>query len=207
MVAKSLPLPLININAADGFIVALPSQNQGNDILANSEQVGGNITISSQAIFGLDQGMALDQDGNRLNNGKNDIDATGGEVDGVIEIITPDINSLQRIPQLPDNVVESARTVSKACGNNTKSSISSLILKGKGGIPRTPDFPLDSHNISINGEFSNSTSTIPQPIETSQGKIQPARGIKVTESGGIILTAYRTNNAGDRIPEIQANCG
>ena len=35
-------------------------------------------------------------------------------------------------------------------------------------------------------------------IETAQSKIQPARGVKVTESGEIILTAYPTDNSGDR---------
>jgi len=43
-------------------------------------------------------------------------------------------------------------------------------------------------------------------IATSQGAIQPARGIKVSKSGKISLTAYRTNDAGDRLPE-QRNCG
>ena len=82
----------------------------------------------------------------------------------------------------------------------------SFTIKGKGGIPNEPGLPLDSHNISVNGE-TNSTSAIPQPIATSQGEIQPARGIKVTKDGGIILTAYRTNNSGDRIPDNSPNCG
>jgi hypothetical protein len=37
--------------------------------------------------------------------------------------------------------------------------------------------------------------------------IQPARGIKITEDGGVILTAYPTNNAGERLPEGRINCG
>jgi hypothetical protein len=36
--------------------------------------------------------------------------------------------------------------------------------------------------------------------------IQPARGIKVTKDGQVILTPYATNNAGERIPEIKRNC-
>jgi len=39
-----------------------------------------------------------------------------------------------------------------------------------------------------------------------KGKIQPARGINVTESGEVILTAHRTDNAGDRLPE-ERYCG
>jgi hypothetical protein len=82
---------------------------------------------------------------------------------------------------------------------------SGLSIEGKGGVTPAPDLPLNSQNI-IDGE-TNSAYNIPEPIETSQGKIQPARGIKFTKDGRIILTAYRTNNAGERIPEIKPNCG
>jgi len=41
---------------------------------------------------------------------------------------------------------------------------------------------------------------ITEPVKTSQGAIQPARGIKVTESGEVILTAHRTGDEGDRLP-------
>ncbi|MEL7409188.1 MAG: hypothetical protein AAFN00_19950 [Cyanobacteria bacterium J06558_2] len=68
-----------------------------------------------------------------------------------------------------------------------------------------PVLPLNSLNVTVNSEDS-STSTTLAPIETSKGKIQPARGIKVTGSRDIILTAYLTNKAGDRIPETR-NCG
>jgi hypothetical protein len=81
-----------------------------------------------------------------------------------------------------------------------------LTIKGKGGVPPAPDLPLNSQSISINDEIDPTISAIPEPIETSIGKIQPARGIKVTKDGRVILTAYRTNNAGERIPEIKPNC-
>ena len=81
----------------------------------------------------------------------------------------------------------------------------SLTIEGKGGIPAAPDLPLDSRNIDLDGENSNSTSNL-QPIETRRSKIQPAKGIQVTKDGEIILTAYRTNPAGDRIPDIKPNC-
>jgi hypothetical protein len=81
-----------------------------------------------------------------------------------------------------------------------------LAIAGKGGVTPAPDAPLNSENI-ISGNQNPAAYAIPEPIETSQGKIQPARGIKVTKSGNIVLTAYRTNNAGERIPEGQINCG
>ena len=81
-----------------------------------------------------------------------------------------------------------------------------MAIAGKGGIPAAPDLPLNSQNILVDGE-TNLTSAIPQAVETSQGKIQPARGIEVTESGEVILTAYRTNNLGERLAEGKVNCG
>ncbi|MFM2312574.1 MAG: hypothetical protein RLZZ04_1850, partial [Cyanobacteriota bacterium] len=66
-----------------------------------------------------------------------------------------------------------------------------------------PDTPLNSENIS---NENPAQASVPQPLETSQGKIQPARGIKVTKSGKIVLTAYLTDNAGERIPDIKTSC-
>jgi hypothetical protein len=63
------------------------------------------------------------------------------------------------------------------------------------GVTPSPDAPLNSENI---GNENPPQASIPEPIETAQGKIQPAMGIKVTKDGRIILTAYRTNNAGGK---------
>jgi hypothetical protein len=57
-----------------------------------------------------------------------------------------------------------------------------LAIAGKGGVPPAPDTPLNSENI-ISSEQNPAAFAIPQPIETSLGKIQPARGIRVTKSG------------------------
>ncbi|MGL5943458.1 MAG: hypothetical protein ACRC2S_24445 [Waterburya sp.] len=111
-----------------------------------------------------------------INNGS-DEDGNGGE----LSITTPNLT-----------------LTNGAVINNTKS--------GKGGVPPTPEEPLTSQNLTINGEIT-SASAIPEPIKTSRGKIQLARGIKFTEDGRIILTAYRTNNAGERLPAGRINCG
>jgi hypothetical protein len=78
-----------------------------------------------------------------------------------------------------------------------------LAIAGRGGVSPAPDTPLNSENIS---NENSAQASIPEPLETSQGTIQPARGIMVTKSGKIVLTAYRTNDVGERIPEIRSNC-
>ena len=198
-----------NINIDTNFIIAFPNQN--NDIVANAQEgQGGNIEITAESVLGI-----VERDSTPPNN-TNDIDASSEfGLNGTVSISTPDTNALEGAVDLPNNIVEPEQITTQACNAGIKSaSQNNLTLKGRGGVGSTPGSPLESQNISINGEFSNSTFIIPEPIETSQGKIQPARGIKVTKDGGIILTAYRTNNAGDmpngiasqRLPEGSINC-
>ena len=201
-----------NIEIDTNFIIAFPNQN--NDIVANAQEgAGGNITITAKSVLGL-----VERDSTPPNN-TNDIDASSEfGLNGTVSIITPDTNAIEGAIDLPNNIVEIERTTTQACNAGVKSaSQNNLTLKGRDSIRSAPDLPLDSQNILINGEFSNSTtstSTVPKPIETSQGKIQLARGIQVTKDGGIVLTAYRTNNSGDmpngiasqRLPEGSINC-
>lgn len=129
-------------------------------------------------------------------------------LDGNVTINTPDINPIQRVTELPSNIVVLEQTTAQACeANREVVAQNSFTIRGKGGIPQAPELPLSSQNIVINGESVNNISATPQPIETSQGKIQPARGIKVSEDGKITLTVYRTNNSGERLPEVKNNCG
>ena len=190
-----------NIKIDTNFIVAFPNQN--NDIVANAQAgQGGNINITAQSVLGI-----AERDSNPPND-TNDIDASSEfGLNGNVSIFAPDTNTLQGAAELPSNIVKPQQTTTQACNaGRGLASQNNLTLKGRGGVRTAPDLPLDSHNISINGEFSNSTSIDPEPVETGQGKIQPARGIKVSESGKIILTAYRTNNAGGRLPEVKRNC-
>jgi filamentous hemagglutinin family protein len=189
---------IININA--NAVVAFPNQN--NDITANAAQGnGGDINMTTKALLGLEERSSTPE------NQTNDIDVSSDfGLNGTISIFTPDINPIQGATSLPSNIVTPEQiTAQQTCQIDQESNTTSgLNIKGKDGVTPAPDLPLNSHNI-IDDETS-SAHNIPEPIETAQGKIQPARGIKVTKDGRIILTAYRTNNAGERIPEIKPNC-
>ena len=182
------------------FIVAFA--NGDNDIIASAEQgQGGNITINAESIFGIQE--------RPLSAATNDINASSevNGLDGTVDITTPDINPIQGATELPINLVVPEQTTEQTCQSNREAAAQNgLNIKGKGGVPPAPELPLNSLNTTVEGEYTDSISATPQPIETSKGKIQLARGIKKTENG-IILTAYPTNNQGDRIPEIKPNCG
>jgi filamentous hemagglutinin family protein len=185
-----------NLTIDSNFIVAFPNQN--NDIIANAEQgAGGNIAINAESVFGIEE--------RSLNDSTNDINASSEfDLDGTININTSKIDPLQGTTELPSNVVEAKQTTEQTCSANREGKANNgLAIAGRGGVTPSPDAPLNSENIS---NENPPQASIPEPIETAQGKIQLARGIKVTKDGRIILTAYRTNNAGERIPEIKPNC-
>ena len=188
-----------NLTIDSRFIIAFPNGN--NDIIASAEQgEGGNITINAESLLGIQERTP--------NDSTNDINASSrvSGLDGIINIATPDINPVQGTTELPTNVVEPRETTEQACQANREAlAKGGLNILGKGGIVPDPALPLNSLNAIANGE-NTPTSSVPAPIETAQGKIQPARGIKVTKSGGIILTAYHTNNAGERISDRVSDC-
>jgi filamentous hemagglutinin family protein len=224
-----------NVNIDANFIIAFPNENSlngNNDIRANAQQgQGGIITINTESLLGI-QERKLNPQTNDINASS---DILG--LDGTVNINTPDINPVQGATELPSNVIEAEQTTEQACQANREAAArNNLIINGKGGIPPTPDLPLTSQNIIVIGQYTDDTYitpqpvktsqvpltsqntiaigqytddtyTTPEPVKTSQGMIQPARGIKVTEDGGVILTAYPTNNAGERIPEGRMNCG
>lgn len=186
-----------NINIDTNNIVAFPDGN--NDIIASAAQgQGGNIDITAEFILGIqERPLSLDT---------NDINASSEfGLDGNISISTPDINTLQSLTELPRNVVDPQQLTAQACSDNRETAATnSFAISGKGGILPAPDQPLNSANISIDGQNNNATSNSPQQILISKGKITPARGVEITEEGKIILTAYRTTN-NSRIP-AKTNC-
>lgn len=195
-----------NLSIHSEFIISFPSQvsGNGNDITANALQGnGGNITITAESLFGIQERNARPQ------NGTNDIDASsarGADFNGTVNINTPDTSVIQTDLNLPRNLIQTDQTNAQACRSDRESAAKNgLNITGKGGIVPDPALPLNSLNVIANNENAT-TSTIPAPIETAQGKIQLARGVQVTESGEVILTAYRTNNSGERLPETR-NCG
>jgi len=188
-----------NISIDTNFVLAFPEGN--NDILANANQgQGGNININAESLFGIQE--------RPLSDLTNDINASSEfSLDGNITIRTPDLNPVQGDIELPTQVINPEQTVAQACQADRQTAAKNrFVIKGKGGIPVEAGSFLDSQNILIEVESSLQSAT-PQPIETSQGKIQPARGVKLTDSGEVILTAYRTNNSGERLPENKINCG
>ena len=214
----------LNINAR--FIIAFPSRGNGNDIIATAERGnGGIIDINARQIFNLQEGNAIDSDGNFLPNDSNDIDASSQAegLDGTVAINTPDVDPLRGTVELPTNPV-SAETIAKnACSASDSSAPqNSFIIKGKGGIFPLPTDRFSAEPLLTDGETTqvnlsrsnninkpknhNYISSDIKPFTTDNGQIYPARGIVKTADGKIILTAYPTDNNSSRILDTSLNC-
>lgn len=197
----------MNIDAR--FIVASPSNGVGNDIVATAEEgTGGNIDLNAEQIFGLETREAINDESDFIRNNNNDLDASSDifGLDGTVNINTSRINPVQGATELPSNIIEPEQTTEQVCEADRETvAKNALIVKGQGGLPATPNQPLTSQNLIIDGEVT-SASAIPEPIETSQGKIQLARGVKVTKDGQVILTPYPTEPNSSVTGENFVNC-
>ena len=189
----------IRINA--GFIVGVLSENS--DITANAfTGRGGNITITTNGIFGLKFQPKLTP--------FSDITASSQfGVNGTVTLNLLNVDPSRGLVALPINLTDPSQQISQDCKPGSKTSASSFITTGRGGIPLSPDEPLESRVVV--------TKWVPLPEDdgkegrggearTNQSKIQnspkipapfvEAQGVTVGTDGKMELVANKP--AGDR---------
>ncbi|RUR79185.1 filamentous hemagglutinin N-terminal domain-containing protein [Chlorogloeopsis fritschii PCC 9212] len=179
----------IDIDAANGLVVAFPDQN--NDIVANAFQgKGGEIKITTKSIFGLEERPSTPP------NTTNDIDASSEfGLAGDVILNTPDVDHSRGLIELPETVVDPTQQIAQSpCQPGT---VSSFIITGRGGLPSSPNESFKSDNIRIDlvePTASSSKSqivTINQPItHTHTKRVIPAQGWVLNGKGEVVLTAY-----------------
>lgn len=131
----------ITILAPDGFVAAVPNQN--NDIVANAvEGNGGNITISAQSIINFDQRPATP------GNTTNDIDASSQFGDpGTVQLNTPTTDPSRGTIELPTGLVDASGLIVQRCATAQQLAIqpqSSFTITGRGGLPPNPSESLST---------------------------------------------------------------
>ncbi|MBW4571737.1 MAG: filamentous hemagglutinin N-terminal domain-containing protein [Tolypothrix carrinoi HA7290-LM1] len=125
----------INIDAKNGFIVAVPAENS--DISANSTDFrGGNVIINAYGIFGTQFRNALTQE--------SEITATGANPDlsGNVQINTPLLDPTRGLVKLSSDVVDQSRLIAQGC---PASRGDVFIITGRGGLPPLPSEALRSN--------------------------------------------------------------
>lgn len=200
-----------NIDIDTKSLIAFPPEGQqGSDIIANaSEGRGGEINISAQGIFGIEQRNALE------GNQTNDIDASSEfGLDGVIEINQPDLDPNRGLIELPETVVDpNALITQNPCKRGSESE---FVISEKGGLPPSIGEDLSSDATQVGlvepapmvTEEQKSRETEEKisspPLETDP--IIPAQGWVFNERGEVVLVAYNPAMETPSLKENSAGC-
>jgi len=184
-----------NITIYAPWIIALP--NQDSNITAEAfEGAGGNINITTNALFGI--GFT----GKNILV-RNDITASSQfGLTGSVIINTPAVDPTSGLIELPSNLVDADSLFGRdpcALENGQIAGGSSFIIIGKGGLPVNPNETPTNINgtvnlISLDDNNHNQTTAITinnqaTQLENNQAIIQQAQGWGITEDEELILTA------------------
>jgi filamentous hemagglutinin family protein len=179
----------ININAKNGFIVAVPAENS--DISANSADFrGGNVTINAYGIFGTQFRNALTQE--------SEITATGANpsLSGNVQINTPNLDPTRGLVELSSDVVDQSRLIAQGC---PASRGDVFTITGRGGLPPLPSEALRSNQTATlnwvtleperrgrGGEWGRITKVSGSKLPN---QIVPATGWVINDKGEVTLIA------------------
>ncbi len=192
-----------NITINSPFIVAVPNEN--NDITANAfKGAGGKIQINATGIFGISplSRQALE----RLRPGDldprqlltNDITALSQQnpsLSGTVQITTPDADPSHGLAELPSNLVDVSGQIANGCIPGSRQSQSSFIATGRGGLPLSPNQPLQdttmlSDWVRVGDKPATSHQVQVTPVlAKSATQIVEAQGWVVDGNGNLVLVA------------------
>ncbi|MBW4493916.1 MAG: filamentous hemagglutinin N-terminal domain-containing protein [Oscillatoria princeps RMCB-10] len=172
-----------NLTINTDTIAALEDSN----IAANSVQAqGGNIRIRTQGIF-----RSLDSD----------ITSTGGtpQLNGTVEINTPNVDQLAGLVTLPADVVDLAALIgSDPCAASRRNR---FVVTGRGGLPPRPDEMLAGERVlmdwgtleGLEGGTGHRQPSNQSPMPDGQfpapNSLVEAQGWVIGSNGEVILTA------------------
>lgn len=186
----------ITINAPNGFIVAIPTENS--DITANAfAGSGGRIDITAQGIFGIKP--------RPRQTDLSDITASSQSgVQGTIEINTPDVDPNRGLLKLPTGLVSTPGLVASNCNAFIGKKGSEFTVTGRGGLPLSPDDFLSPDVLWSDTRLSATTAQQDKPktpIAKSPSKpeaiaIVPATGWVFNNKGEVTLISSAPNATG-----------
>ncbi|MGB6296203.1 MAG: filamentous hemagglutinin N-terminal domain-containing protein [Rivularia sp. (in: cyanobacteria)] len=220
----------VTIEAPNGFIASAPNEN--NDIQGNASQGnGGLVDITAKGVYWLaplsrkqlfekltESDIDLDIDENRtaLNLNTNDITAISQEgapeLDGSVDLNTPDVDPANSITALPADVVDPSNQIDQGCAAFDEDAASEFRITGRGGLPPSPDQPLNSNTV---WEDTRTTATAPQnlrantTVKTSTveaNKITPAAGWVFKENGEVTLVASASKATPEKLGSAPKSC-
>ncbi|GAB1542646.1 hypothetical protein NUACC21_53200 [Scytonema sp. NUACC21] len=182
-----------NITINTPFIIAVPNENS--DIAANAfTGRGGNVNINARNIFGIQARPKP--------TSASDITASSElGVQGQVAIAQPEVQSTQKLIELPNEVIDASSQVAQICPKGINaSSLSQFIITGRGSLPPNPLEPLVgtpdlSRLATLDGDDSaNTRAWKPKEVETmtdfnTPTEIIEAQSLVKTADGSVMLVA------------------
>ncbi|MBD2493899.1 S-layer family protein [Nostoc sp. FACHB-280] len=159
---------------------------ENSDIIANAFQgKGGNIDITTQGIFGLEYRPQLTPE--------NDITASSQfGVNGTVEVNNVGVDPNSGLVELPANVTDQSQQIASGCSNTNGSS---FVATGRGGIPQNPTQDMRSDRTwSDVRDISafHKTQSVQAQIPKSPEILVQATGWRRNASGKIELIAEKS---------------
>jgi filamentous hemagglutinin family protein len=198
-----------NITIDAPFVISAPLENS--DITANAfSGQGGRVTINATDIFFL-QSLSRDelsrQLGTQLNPNRlqtNDITAISQDnpnLNGQVNINTPDIDPTRGLIALPAVLVNSPELVASNCNAFIGKKGSEFTITGRGGLPLSPDDFLssdvvwsDTRVLAMTTQRQNLNTTTAKFVDRSPVAIAPATGWIFNNKGEVTLISHAANN-------------
>jgi filamentous hemagglutinin family protein len=202
----------ISIDAAGGFIVAVPEENS--DIVANATDrgTGGEINITTQGIFGLVPITGALAPISEINA------SSEFGINGEVIINTPDVDPSRGLIELPTDITDASRLIAQGCSGRGRAIAnrqqSEFVVTGRGGLPTSPEEPLNPTAI-VTPWVALDSSTIPTASNSpdalmansmTTGSMVEAQGWTVGRDGEVVLTAYAPDITLARPGFIPAAC-
>lgn len=173
----------ITVNAENGVVVTVPNQN--NDIIAIASQGrGGNISITTQGIFGIAERRATQ-------NRTNDIDASSEfNQSGTVTINRPDVDPTQGLTELPTEPIPQRPLASCQPEGVTAGR---FVVTGSGGLPPQPDESLSSldslDDLPLPTQWRETSKDRAANLPQAEPSIAEAQGWIVNPKGQVELVA------------------
>lgn len=198
-----------NINLNADVIAALPLDGDSN-ITANAVNgPGGQITITTQGLFGI-----AVRDRNTDLNDITAISQNNPQLNGVVELNTPDADPSENLAEQPDEV-EAPQPIAQGCQTRQFPNQSRFKRSGRGGLPINPhsalsslavwqDLRTDPESLSQVSPASELTATLPS--DTPVQEIMEAQGWQQDEQGRTVLTTQRQGPSHYAFQPSAPNC-
>ncbi|NJL46421.1 MAG: filamentous hemagglutinin N-terminal domain-containing protein [Leptolyngbyaceae cyanobacterium SM2_5_2] len=198
----------VTIKLPNGFLLVQPNSNS--DILANANRgPGGNITVTAEAIFGIEE--------RNPTTDFSDFNASSEtDIQGEITLLTLGIDPSRGLAELPINVVDVSGLVATGCVGDNRAGVDEqgeFSMVGRGGITQGPTELVTPQAGVVNPATLDEDSLGEEPVRPSPAvdtssvqRFQEAQGLARNSEGQVEIVAQSTTHSANSASTATLNC-